>query len=584
MKLNKIKIQNFIGIESADLDLSGAKIHCFVGPNGAGKSTIQDACRWCLLGTCRGRKTKDQMADLVRNGQKKAIVEVFTDLSHFKRSRTQKTIDKGIGLNPEIDADYLRIVLDSYDFLNRSNDSQKLLLNHVLGLEKPDKKMLQDRLGKTPKHKELIGICINHGFEKAESEAVMSRREAKRALQEVVFTEPSGTFEGRGMTYHLADIEQDQARIHLEKLKAERTELLIKKGEIQGAKTVDIKYQKTVVARLEKQLKDFKKGKDPEKFKKEIAELKADIKSFEALRKDLTSKAVLDRVEQCPIYGVDCLSKDLINEMIEESEADSAETSKKIREYDEHIEGQQYLLKKKQGALADAEESDRQYLFIKNELVAVLAKIEEAEKNPPKTNVLDIDEIDKQLSQVNDRIDNGENIIRAIDDLEKDLKQYQQNQHKAEVLKEEVELYDEAAKFFSPSGILEEILSEGIAKVNNRIYDVGLLPVELSMELKPILKGCPLPSGSEEFRIGVVIQEAISFLTGTRLLFIDKADILDPDNRSFLIQSLYKIRDDYDTIMVFSTVGDKKVVPSPVADIQMWLVDGGRVSKINKEA
>ena len=79
MKLNRVKIQNFIGIESADLDLSSAKIHCFVGPNAAGKSTIRDAASWCLLGTCRGLKTKDQQADIVRNGQKKAIVEVWTD-------------------------------------------------------------------------------------------------------------------------------------------------------------------------------------------------------------------------------------------------------------------------------------------------------------------------------------------------------------------------------------------------------------------------------------------------------------------------------------------------------------------------
>ena len=95
MKLNRVKIQNFIGIESADLDLSSAKIHCFVGPNAAGKSTIRDAVSWCLLGTCRGLKTKDQMAGLVRIGQPKAVVEIHADTEKFKRSRTTKTADGG---------------------------------------------------------------------------------------------------------------------------------------------------------------------------------------------------------------------------------------------------------------------------------------------------------------------------------------------------------------------------------------------------------------------------------------------------------------------------------------------------------
>lgn len=582
MKLNRAKFQNFIGIEFADIDLSGAKIHCFVGPNGSGKSTIRDGIKWCFLGTCRDLKTKDQMADLVRNGQKKALVEIDANTERFSRNRTRKTVHGASFFGPD-ESENLKIVLDSYDFLNRSSDNQKSILKQILKLEKPDKKMLQDRLGKKDRQKALINTCIIHGFEKAENEAVMFRREAKRALQGIVLTEPSGTFEGRGNVYVLADIDQGQARKQLKKLITERTALLIKKGEIQGSKTVDVKYTKTVIERIEKQLKGFKKSKSA-KLEKEIAELRADIETFEALKKNLTAKAVLDRVEQCPVYGIDCPAKDEINEMLESQKAESEKAPKKIQEYEEHIEGQEYLIKKKQGALTDAEELDRQRKFTGGELKRARAKLEEAEKNPPKTNTLDVDEIDKQLKQTNDRIDNGEKLIRAIDDLEKDLKVYEENQEKARVLKEEIALYDEAAKFFSPSGILEEILSEGVAKINNRIYDVGLLPVELDMNLKPVLKDCPLPSKSEKFRIGVVIQEAISFLTGTRLLLIDEADQLDPDNRSFLIQSLYKIKDDYDTIMVFSTIGDKKVTPSPVDDVQMWRVDGGRVSQINKEA
>lgn len=464
MKLNKIKIRNFMEIKSADIDLSGATIHCFVGSKGSGQSTIRDGVEWCLLGTCRRLKTKDQLPAIVRNGQKKAIVEVITDLSHFKRSRTRKTTDRGVGLNPEISDDLLRIVLDSYDFLNRAHDSQKLLLKHVLGLGKPG----------------------------------------------IVLTEPNEYFTNReGLTCRLADIDRAQAKKQLSKLKTEKDALLFKKGEAGTSNNLDAEYLKKTVERLESQLKDLSKGKDPEKFRKQIAELETDIETFEALKKNL-------------------------NEISEEA-------SKKIQEHDDHIEGQRYLINKKKGALKDAETTERQRNFTADELKKAKEALKKAETAPKKQG-LDIDEIDSQIEAIDAQIINGDALVD------------------------------------------KEITLQGLAKINDRIKAVGLLDVVINEDLRPVLNNCPLPSKTEKFRIGVVIQEAISFLTGTRLLFVDKADILDPDNRSFLIQSLYKVRNDYDTIMVFSTVGDKEVLPSPVPDVQMWSVDGGRVSQINKEA
>ena len=578
MRIECIKIKNFIGCESVRLDLESAKIHCFVGPNGSGKSTIRDAIQWCLLGTLpnhREVKTKEQMAKIVRNGQKKAEVEVVLDGKSYKRSRTLKTAD---GSKFTTDPN-LELALDSYAFLDASPTVQKIVLKRILGLERPDKKLLQDRFGKTNTHKGLINLCVNHGFEKAEAEAVLLRRGAKRELQGIALTEPNGTYEGRGMTYDLAGIERESVEKQLKKLKTERDFLLVKKGETQAVQNVDVNYLLNTSDRLERELKRLNEtGYDIKTIKKQISELEKDLNKFTQERAKLTASSVLDRVEQCPIYGIDCPAKDQINEMIDQQEKERKAVLKKLQENEDLIDDRNYRLKLKQGVLRDAEDHERQKKNMAEELERVKEKIKEAKTKPPQ-NQIEIEQIEKQITEISDRIRNGENILHALDKFEKEVERYQKNLKKAEEIRKQIAFYDEAAKFFGPNGIIKELITEGLTKINDRIKTVGLLNVVINEELQPVLNGCPLPSKSERFRMGVVIQEAISYLTETRLLIVDEADQLDPANRSFLLQSLYKIKDDYDTILVFSTIGDKEVLPSPVAEIQMWMVEGGRVNK-----
>ena len=55
---------------------------------------------------------------------------------------------------------------------------------------------------------------------------------------------------------------------------------------------------------------------------------------------------------------------------------------------------------------------------------------------------------------------------------------------------------------------------------------------------------------------------------------------LHNEKRAHLVKSPHKVKADYDTIMIFSTLGDKGVVPSTVPEIKMWLVNNGRVSPV----
>ena len=62
---------------------------------------------------------------------------------------------------------------------------------------------------------------------------------------------------------------------------------------------------------------------------------------------------------------------------------------------------------------------------------------------------------------------------------------------------------------------------------------------------------------------------------------IDEADILDPSNRTALIDFLLKIQPDFDTIIIFATSQEAK--PSPIPEIQIWWMESGQVRTVETD-
>ena len=80
--------------------------------------------------------------------------------------------------------------------------------------------------------------------------------------------------------------------------------------------------------------------------------------------------------------------------------------------------------------------------------------------------------------------------------------------------------------------------------------------------------------------MGVAFQYALAKLAGARLLMIDEADILDPQNRGQLIGFLLEIQPEFDTIMVFATADNARASLNP--DIQVWVLMDGKIYPLNK--
>lgn len=76
IKLNTLKLENFMCVEKADLDFSNQKVIILLGSNGHGKSTVLDAISLCLNETKRG----DSYKDYVKRGATQAHIVLDCEL------------------------------------------------------------------------------------------------------------------------------------------------------------------------------------------------------------------------------------------------------------------------------------------------------------------------------------------------------------------------------------------------------------------------------------------------------------------------------------------------------------------------
>jgi hypothetical protein len=76
----------------------------------------------------------------------------------------------------------------------------------------------------------------------------------------------------------------------------------------------------------------------------------------------------------------------------------------------------------------------------------------------------------------------------------------------------------------------------------------------------------------------VAFQYALAKLTGSRILLIDEADILDDDRQGDLIKFLLAKVADFDQIMVFMTCTEPPDFVWEGNEMQVWWLENGMVT------
>jgi DNA repair exonuclease SbcCD ATPase subunit len=163
----------------------------------------------------------------------------------------------------------------------------------------------------------------------------------------------------------------------------------------------------------------------------------------------------------------------------------------------------------------------------------------------------------------------------------------------AETLAAEVADLEALVKALGPDGLRRDMLAgilEGfVGRVNDRLGRLteGAYQVALGGDMAILCRangGPVLPlrllSRSEQLRAGIAISDALSAAAGLKFLAIDEADILEQDNRDLLSGMLLELAEEYDQVLVFTTVGDVQPVNPGLPGVKMFWVEEGFVKEI----
>jgi DNA repair exonuclease SbcCD ATPase subunit len=286
----------------------------------------------------------------------------------------------------------------------------------------------------------------------------------------------------------------------------------------------------------------------------------------------------------CPVHNIGCPSAG--QEAIKGTKPKDVDPAA-LAQAQADMEGQEKVVGLIEVDLAAAKLAQAAYDDYTKQRQALADKVAKLKKQQEQA--LDTAAIDEQITTLDLRMKTGYELLDAVREFWRKKEAAEAVTAKVAQAEKEVDLYDALAKAMAPDGIPSQLIAEALGPVNERLaLASGYLfpdidehaPVHLTEDLEVYRGGTPYVtlSKSARYRTGIAFQVVLAQLAKARLLIIDEADILDPPNRSQLIEFLLAVRQDFDTILVFAT--SQEAQPSPVPEIQIWWLEAGRINRM----
>lgn len=179
-------------------------------------------------------------------------------------------------------------------------------------------------------------------------------------------------------------------------------------------------------------------------------------------------------------------------------------------------------------------------------------------------------DLDAEIEAASARINKGELIAEDIRTAETDRKAWTEYSRKLTKLRAKADLLEMLCHFFGPSGVRAKLAADRLGPFSealNKSFGAFGYLASFTMEPYQFLITTPARMGqftvrqlseSERFRFGIAFQIAISKATGLNFVVIDRAAMLDGDNRCLLTSML--MNSGLDQAIVLSTSLDYPVV------------------------
>jgi hypothetical protein len=577
MKITAIKTSNFIGARDVDVKIT-KPICLFAGKNFSGKSSLQEAVRMALTGESVRVSLKKDYGRLITEGQTVGYAVVEHD-------GQQSAITLPNGAHEHTGNDRLPAglpyVLDAQRFSSLSANERRAFLFGLMNLRTDGPAVIERMLAKccSATKTDEIGPHLRAGFDAAHKEAQDRAREAKAAWRATT-GETYGSV--KAATWKANKPAHDGNRVRLAREELARVADQIEHG------AAELAVMQSAATR---QAQQSEKAAGLRERAARYASIEAKLRKDEAELQEWQAKVEHEarrggkQMPAEPTYTCPACSAKLRHD---HANGALVEFTPPPIVYPTSEPGKLAEYQRARDLLARSVENDKRDLAAADLAARTLAEIDDARSDPAPAP----EEVEAKKAKLAEARKEQTRLAGVVKTLEADERAAAIADEKTDLargLHIDVAQWEEIAAALAPNGIQGEMLGEAIYPINDRLAksanETEWLRVGIESDMTIDAAGRPyaLLSESEKWRADAMIAEAVSILSGVRLLVFDRIDVLDLLGREDLLYWLDGLaaEGEIDTALLFGTL---KALPAVSGTIEAVWIENGTAGRVRESA
>lgn len=587
MRLTRLHAVNFLGLHAVDLQ-PRAPVVLVCGYNESGKTSLRDVIEWGITGLLPGRGvTTKKGAAAVASGKG---CKVALDLGGVSWERTPAgpSLQEG-ELARRFPTEMVRALLSAWRFVDLAPAARRQLVATLTA----DPEEIGRAVGKLAadagltSEAEYLAETAANDLDGAERHAVDMRRQAKRQLEELPAAPPPATAEIAGESFDLAGASAADVQARCTALGKERDELLKEYGVAKLLDTPDVLREKLEAVRKQLFAAGVGDGEGAEQCGVTAADvnrlLEAKLKAARKvedlrtayteakLRKESAAKqiAAADKLKgACPTCGRE-VTAEVQAKLTEAAVAAGERAAEDMARLTAEGKAATKAAEDAAKAHQTADDTASRWNELQIELLGLEEKLKQAEAFPA---------LEAKVDELGARIDTGRAVLDALRSYEHARERFAGRA----ALAAKVAAWDAVAKGLGAGGEVRKIAAKGfnleaVAEHAKALFGRDrALAVDGDWNLT--LGGLPaeMLSESARWRLGAAFAAVLAAASGLGFLVLDRADLLDPDNRLSLLTWLDGLAAEgsgLDSILVLAT-SDELPTCTELRDVYA-IADGG---------
>ncbi|HCL00413.1 MAG TPA: hypothetical protein DHW42_09970 [Candidatus Marinimicrobia bacterium] len=573
-------------------------LNIILGHNQVGKSAIRDAMRYALTGSARGMNNRAGQDHLIKHGANKAEVEIEIDGMEILRTTNNRLAINGINKQMKsgqqeildgigVSAETLSMLFDTYKISKMDALERRKYFSKIFQVQTSDEEFA-DLLRKNRIEQRVIALSMpsfsSGGLKSIYDLAVEKRRQLKRDLSDLENKQdPESVIDVEGESIDLKKVNAGAIVDNITALSRELGKLRTEKETVQN-RAIENERREREVGRCESNLKKLNKylKVNKEQFENQqkiAAELKV-VNQKHAEMRDEHDRIVAEIDNTIMLLGIvkkldlcESCDRKLSGEFNDKLNNLSLEKDKrllKVGEVREHIKNLECGLE---------DDIRVEYQSKANDVKSCETDLEQARAAYEGDTKDDVFVLESKIKQMESTISRKKLILYKIEEYNRAKSGFISIGAEINTVTTEIENWDKLAKFVNPesSNLVNPIYKQLAERIE---YTSSLFNSDITVDENTwdiCYKNVPLEfcSTSEKYEAGIVIQDAVSYLLGIGILFLDGVEIFVGEKKVEFSHAVKQLSADYNNIFMFASVKDRPVISGNGVNY-IW-VDSGKV-------